>query len=161
MAAADCRHRLRAALWLMWASMVEGLMDFRDYARKDPPPPSVDFVDPGGPPPSFIFAAGQYGPPYDVTQPSMEPFPGCHAKYALLCSVQHAIRMVSQEISEWLFGQAFFWRLVLNCKFYPGMFSGKHTNVSARVQAMRSLAMQSWAQRKGLGRQWHRIATMP
>ncbi len=80
----------------MWATMVAGLMDIRDYARNDPPPPSAAFVDPGAPPPSFIFAAGQYGPPYDVTQPTMEPFPGCDAKYALLCAVQHAIRMVTK-----------------------------------------------------------------
>ncbi len=81
-------------LWFCLVAAVAGMMDFRDYATNDVP--LYHFVDPGISPPSFIFAQGQFRPPYNLTQPHLEPFPGCDATYATLCSVQHSIRIVTR-----------------------------------------------------------------
>ena len=58
------------------------------------------FADPGIRPPSFIFAEGQYWPPYDLNANTMDPASGCNAIYASLCAVQHAIRMVTRARVE-------------------------------------------------------------
>jgi hypothetical protein len=58
------------------------------------------FVDPGMRPPSYIFASGQYWPPYDLSVSTMDPAPGCAANFASLCAVQNAIRLVTRARVE-------------------------------------------------------------
>eukprot|EP00445_Apocalathium_hangoei_P088899 CAMPEP_0204197500 /NCGR_PEP_ID=MMETSP0361-20130328/64613_1 /ASSEMBLY_ACC=CAM_ASM_000343 /TAXON_ID=268821 /ORGANISM="Scrippsiella Hangoei, Strain SHTV-5" /LENGTH=190 /DNA_ID=CAMNT_0051159441 /DNA_START=11 /DNA_END=580 /DNA_ORIENTATION=+ len=83
-------------VWICLAAVGDGMMDYRDFARTESPVPVVSFAEPGIGPPSFIFAHGQLGPPYNVDVDTLEPFPGCDARFAALCAIQHAIRLVTR-----------------------------------------------------------------
>jgi hypothetical protein len=85
---------------LLDAPAVLSMMDYRDFARAENPVSMPSFVDPGIAPPSFMYAEGQWQPPYDINIDTLEPFPGCDANFADVCAVQHAIRLVTRARTE-------------------------------------------------------------